>query len=197
MRRRRVERDHPACCTGAGLRARSLLGSAESLTCRARRRWRGRLTRSTSACLSSINNGVYRAGLARRRKRPTRVAFSQLFDSFRLARGACWAVRRYLAGISHHGGRLASVPDARSLRRGIQPALPPVTAGAWSITRTCGPTRASSTASTTRDVAYTVAMYAVEVPLLHDPRRAQPEAHHPCSARATTKRIRTVAGARG
>ena len=70
----------------------------------------------------TVNNGVYRAGFARLQGAYER-AFRPLFDSFDWLEELLGA-RRYLRGRAHHRGRLAAVPDARALRRGLQPALP-------------------------------------------------------------------------
>ena len=166
-------------------RRRSVTARSWSST---RRRCAERSTRSTSAS-TTRSTTASTAPASPAARRAYEQAFAELFDSFdwleELLGAAALPARR-----AAHRGRLAPVPDARALRRGLQPALPLQPPAAGRLPEPLGlRARALPAAGRRADGRDG----ADQAPLLHDARRAEPEAHHPRRARVRLVASRTGA----
>ena len=96
---------------------------------------RAEIDRINDLVYPNINNGVYRAGFA-----TTQAAYEQAFRNVFDALDEIEQIlsqQRYLAGSADHRGRLAAVPHADPLRRGLLLRTSSATGGTSTNIRTC------------------------------------------------------------
>ena len=144
-------------------------------------RWSGSTAASTPTCRTRSTSPASRARRRRTRRRHARVRDAGMAGG--AARHAALPRRR-----PHHGVRLAPLPHARALRRGVRGPLPLQPPAARRCIRTSGATRGSCTSGPAsrhrRDGAD-------QAPLLHDARLARAQPDHPDRAGAGLRTRRT------